>query len=248
MKKIMKIFKKLIELKKKGYQILTHPKTAMVSVLASATIFLSAIFIGYLVAQLDPDGYNIIDNYISDMGSLNHTPCTLFLDFGAMITSFTLLPYFFYLDKYLAPFSRNPNEPSSSGLRLRLSSYGLLFSMVSMFGFFGIGYFSEDRSDILRDVGLPGLHGPFSYLVFGGLIVTGIFFGLLILLYHTKIPRLLGLYMIVVPIIPGLNFVNGVDPSRPFWEWMILFSIFIWIIPVGVYLLLDIREKLKSES
>ncbi|MHA1294924.1 MAG: DUF998 domain-containing protein [Promethearchaeota archaeon] len=243
----MKLLKKLDDLKNKIYNFLTDPKKVIISIYASGIVFFSAIIIGVIVAQFDPDGYNFIDNYISDMGSFNHTPLPYFLDYGAMITSFLLIPMAFYMDKTLAPFPNNPDkQEKTSRLRLRLSSYALLFFLIGLVGFFSIGLFSEDRSDLLKPViGVGGLHGLFSYVVFGGLVIAGIFLGLLIVLYRTIIPKYLGIYMIFIPPIPAILFLANIPPSQPFFEWLLLFSIFTWIIPVGLLLIKQAKEELS---
>lgn len=237
----------LANLKNRVYDFLTSPKVVIRSTFIASGIFLPAVIIGVIVAQFDPDGYNMIDNFISDMGSFNHTPLPYFLDYGAMLTCFFMIPLGFYIDKVLAPLPRNLNEPrESSRFRLRLGSYGLMFFLIGLIGFFGIGLFSEDRSGLLKPWGLPGLHGPFSYVVFGGLAFAGLFFGFLIVLYRTLIPKALGVYMMFIPPIPGVLFILGADPSRPFWEWMLLFSLFLWIIPVGLLIIIHAKEELKN--
>ena len=254
----MMILKVLVKIKNAVNDFLTHPATAIIATLGAMGIWLSFLTIGYFVAQLDPDGYNIIDNYISDMGSLNHTPNPFFLDYGAMITSFLLIPALFYLERrLLAPLPRERNViRESSKLRLRLGSYTSFFMIIGLIGLYGIGFFSEDRSNILEPYGISiGLHGPFSYVVFGGLVVAGIFGGLLMFIYSFAIFKntlfkilgtLMGLYMIIVPPIPAYLFITGAAPSMPYWEWMLLFAIMGWLIPAGALVTTDATKILKS--
>jgi len=246
------------KIKNRVYDFITHPKTAKFSTLLAMLVFLPAIIIGVIVAQLDPDGYTIVDNYISDLGSFNHTPVPLFLDWGAMITAFLLIPAVFYLDRLFAPYSRDLDAPrESSRLRLRLSSYALLFMLVGLIGLFGIGFFSEDRSNILEPWGVSiGLHGPFSYVVFGGLVIAGIFAGFVVFLYKSSIPRILGIYMIFIPAIPALCFlgiISAPDPrpewwTSPFWEWMLLFAIVVWLVPSGLVVIQEANKQLAPRK
>jgi hypothetical membrane protein len=242
------IFAVLAKVKNRIYDAMMHPKTVIISTIAAMAVFLPAITIGYFVAQLDPDGYNIIDNFISDLGSFNHTPNPIFLDYGAMITAFLLIVPAFYLDGMMAPYSRDPNNrKESSRLRLRLASYALFFMLVGLIGLFGIGFFSEDRSRILEPWGVQiGLHGPFSYVVFGGLILAGIFGGFLLFIYHPPIYKLMGLYMVFIPPIPAILFIIGYAPSAPYWEWMMLFAIMGWLIPAGLVSIKRALDDLKS--
>ena len=134
---------------------------------------------------------------------------------------------------------------------------------IGLIGFFGIGLFSEDRSRILEQYGIiigtqgqsVGLHEVFSVVVFGGLVIAGIFAGILVFIYSSVIFRkpifkilvaLIGLYMIFIPPIPAYQFVMGNAPSAPFWEWMMLFAIMAWLVPTGFLVIKDARRSLKT--
>ncbi|MHA1660464.1 MAG: DUF998 domain-containing protein, partial [Promethearchaeota archaeon] len=146
----MEIIKSLKEKKSKIYDFLINPKTVKVSLYLALVTFIPALIIGILIAQLDPDGYNFVDNYISDLGSFNHTPMPYFLDYGAMITSILLIPFTFYMERQLAPFPTNSEDLKNyTRMRFRLGGAGLFWMFLGLIGFFGIGFFSEDRSDFL---------------------------------------------------------------------------------------------------
>ena len=220
------------------YNFLTDLRVVKYGTLMGLIIFISAILIGIIVAQFDPDGYNIIDNYISDMGSINHTPYPFILDFGNMISSILFIPSAFYLEKKLAPLPQNPEELRDiSRMRLRLSSYGVIMMLLGFIGMFGTGLFSEDRSTILN------LHWLFTIVVFVGLAMTGFFFGLLIVFYNSNFPKLLGIYMILGPsVIAGILFSQGFQPLH---EWIMLGSLFMWIIPSCIISVKNINQELK---
>jgi len=218
---------------------LTIPKIVRISSIGVIVIFISALIIGVIVAQFDPDGYNIIDNYISDLGSFNHTPLPYFLDYGAMISAFLLIPILFYMEKQFAPLPKDEKDLQEySRMRFRLSSLGFLWMLFGTVGFFGIGLFSEDRTTPL------GLHMIFSIIVFSGFVISGIFFGLLIIFYPTRIPRPIGIFMIFGPTIVAIIFLLNFPPSKPFWEWMLMISIFLWTIPVGIIIIKKTSNKL----
>ena len=99
--------------------------------------------------------------------------------------------------------------------------------------------FSEDRTTKL------GLHFTFSVIVFAGLAI-GAFFNGIAILFHLKktlFPRLLGLYMMVGPFIATILFIfPPITTTRSFLEWMMLFSAFIWLIPVAFLILRSFKS------
>lgn len=229
----MGFYRKILDLKSNIYEFLTKPKTVRFSIISAGITFFSAIIIGVIVAQFDPDGYNIVDNYISDMGSFKHTPMPYFLDYGAMITSILMIPTIYYMEKRLAPSPLNSNSKTFPRMRYRLSGLGFFFMFMGAFGFFMIGLFSEDRTTSL------GLHFFFSHVVFAGMVLCSFFYGLLILFYDTPIPKLIGLYMTIFPLTAGLLMIYYFNPL---FEWIMLFSLLIWMIPVFLIFLKDLKE------
>ena len=145
----------------KIYNSLTNPKNVKNAAMIGVISMISALILGVIVAQFDTDGYNIFDNYISDMGSFNHTPFPYLLDFGLMITACSMIPALFYVEKLLAPLPQNAEDLREfSRMRLRLGSYGFIWMAIGLIGMFGVGFFSEDRTTSL------GLHWIFTIVVF----------------------------------------------------------------------------------
>ena len=233
----------------RAYAFLTKPKIVKWSTIAGFSVYSLTIIIGYIIAQfdpagpfargkLDPAGYNIVENFISDMGSIKYTPFPFLLDFGCMITSFLLIPTIFYMEKLLAPLPEKAEDLPCSRMRLRLGSYGFIWMVIGLIGMFGVGLFSEDRTTVLD------LHWTFTIVVFGGLAIGGMFFGLLILFYDTLLPKLLGLYMVFVPstcaaIAFGLGF-------RPILEWIMFFSLLAYLFVGGLIVLKHINQELAT--
>jgi hypothetical protein len=122
-----------------------------------------------------------------------------------------------------------------SRLRFRLSSFAFIFSIIGNFGYIGVGIFSADRDYEFLSVLGQGPHGIMSYLAFGGFTIGAFFMGWLIVLYNTKIPKILGIYGIFGPLIVAIW--NLID-STPLLEWMLLFSILIWIIPLSLIVIM----------
>ena len=100
-------------------------------------------------------------------------------------------------------------------------------------GYFGVGIFSADRDYAKLSILGQGPHGIMSYLAFGGFTFGAFFMGWLIVLYDTKIPKPLGVYGILGPLTVAI--INLIE-STPFIEWLLLFSILAWVIPLSLIL------------
>ncbi|MBA7715717.1 hypothetical protein ES703_124771 [subsurface metagenome] len=124
-----------------------------------------------------------------------------------------------------------PSKPEEynkvTRLRYRIASYAFLTSIIGNLAYIGVGIFSEDRDYRISYV---GMHGVMSGLAFGGFTLGAFFLGWLIVLYDVKIPKTLGLYGIFGPSTTIILFgiIGG-----PLWEWLLLFSILAWIIPLS---------------
>ncbi|MHA2280499.1 MAG: hypothetical protein ACXAC5_06580 [Promethearchaeota archaeon] len=222
----------------KFYNFITNYNVVKVSASIVMIGYIFLLVIGVIIAALlDPDGYTIWDNWISDLGSSNHTPAPFLYDIACIIAGFMTIPLTFYMEKLLAPLPNriNPREQHYSRLRFRLSSFAFLFSIIGNLGYIGVGIFSADRDfEFLSMLG-QGPHGIMSYLAFGGFSFGAFFMGWLIVLYDTKIPKILGIYGIFGPLtISILNLIK----STPLLEWFLLFSILIWVIPLSLVVLL----------
>ena len=204
-----------------------HLKAVRISGFICISLFLISIILGLIVAQFDTDGFNIIENDISDLGTSNHTPIPLLLDFGAMSMGILLIPMVLYINKLLTSHSQNADKTKAER---RLSSFfnalGTLGLIVGLMGLFGLGLFSKDRTTELH------LHANFAIVCFIGIISGGFFIGLTILFYPKIFSRVLGIYMIVIPPIPFFLLMFGQPPLSPIYEWIMISSIFIWLIPM----------------
>ena len=217
---------------------------------------LLTFLIGLLIAIgiaffFGPDSYNIIDNYISDLGSIRYTPAPFILDLIAMITAIFLVPIFFYfLIIETAGSARkicNPEEKlivrfHNFGINLH-SIFGFTSLIIAAVGLFAIGLFSEDRSTDLN------LHFWFSVIVFAGLAFGALFSGISIILRKTIFNRILGIYMAIVPFTISVMFLfPPVGMTRPLIEWMMFFAALNWIIPMAIMMLRHIKKAPSSEN
>jgi hypothetical membrane protein len=234
----MSIRESINEARAKFYTIVTNYNVVKFSAMIVMVGYISLLIIGVIVATLlDPEGYTIWDNWISDLGSLDHTPAPILYDIACIVAGSMTLPLTFYMEKLLAPLPERTQltELHYSRLRFRLSSFAFLFSIIGNLGYIGVGIFSADRDYEFLEILGEGPHGLMSYLAFGGFTFGAFFMGWLIVLYNTKIPKILGVYGIFGPFITAI--VNLID-STPLLEWMLLFSILIWIIPLSLIVLL----------
>lgn len=212
--------------KKNLIEKVTNPKIVKFSTIAALIVAFSCLIIGYIIAQFGPHGYNMFDNYISDMGSRRYTPFPYMRTISNLISSPLFLPLTFYMKKQLIPKSQEISKPRRIlGI---LGFIGMLFIFIGMI-FTGI---------ITEDVNLQ-IHIYIAIIaIFGGLLAT-ISNGILITKYDTNIPKKVGIYMtLCMPIIAILTIIG--IPSRIFYEWIFLFAIYSWIILCSVFLL---KEK-----
>jgi hypothetical membrane protein len=117
-------------------------------------------------------GYNIWNNFISDLGSINSTPIPNLFNVIILITSVFIIPAFLYNYKYLTKNTKiivfNSQKKSFRtvfNIIIYINAlFGLILLLIGTIGMFGIGIFSEDRTTQFN------LHFYFSALVFIGLI------------------------------------------------------------------------------
>ncbi len=231
--------------KRSFYEKLTHPKAVKVCVLIAFFTFIPGLIIGVIIASVfGPNGYNIVDNWISDLGSFNTTPTPFILDSIAMVTAILMVPIFLYIKDEFVKIPKEAGSNAKAPLAIKICAYlGLFFMFVGDIGLFGIGLFSEDRNTALN------LHMVFSAIVFGGFAIGALFTGFAIIYKNQMLPRQFGYFMVVGPPFATLLFV--IDYTDPFisiklLEWMMLFAIFVWMIPLCVSLIKNLNQKLAQ--
>ncbi|TXT67333.1 MAG: putative Frag1/DRAM/Sfk1 family protein [Promethearchaeota archaeon] len=221
---------------------LTQPELINICIILSFIIFISGLAIATLIAFFTR-GFNIWENYISDLGSIRYTPTPFILDIIAIITSVLLVPVSIYFSWSLYKETKTDVEGKSKGFFIFLKVFiiiGFIFLLSSSVGFFGIGVFSEDRTTSL------GLHNFFSYIVFGSFAFSSMFNGIVLLSqnenFQVMYPRIIGAIMLFVNVPISILFLV-LPPLLPreFLEWIMLFSVFAWIMPTT----LIIRKSLK---
>ncbi len=229
MKSIMTFRQSINNARSRFYNVVTDYKIVKIYSLAAMVLYLLLLLIAVLIAVFfGPRGYTIWTHMISDLGGSRHTPVPIIYDIACLIAGTLTIPLAFYTENFFAPLPEKDGKAHRiSRLRFRLSSYAFFFSIMGSFALFGNGIFSEDRNFPVLD--FASIHDIVSFFAFGGFSLGAFFLGWLVLLYNTKIPKILGIYGIIVPISMFFAFLLTMEPLI---EWCLLFSILIWIMPL----------------
>jgi len=215
------------------YDKIINFKIVRISVIIGFSLYIPLLVIAVIIAFLfGPESFNIWLHNISDLGSIRYSPAPYLYDLAGIIAGIFTIPFSFYMEKILAPMPEKKDINSISRLRFRLGSYAFLFSIIGNIGYIMVGMFSEDRNYF-------GLHIISSVLAFAGFVLGAFFMGWLIVLYDTKIPKIIGIYGILGPFSMSLvylvvlfNFIQ----LEPFFEWILLFAVLGWLIPLIITL------------
>lgn len=230
------------------YNKLTAPKTIKICGYSTMVLFFGLISLGVIVAvAFGSHNYNIIDHWISDLGSIDYTPAPFLLDIAVISAGILLFPFHLYLEKYLAPIPRVPADlPAPPRMAYRLMSLSFFFNCLGSLGMIGVGVFSEDRD-------IADLHFIFSVLLFGSFAIGAIFLGLRFsFMKQDLLPKpynfIVGLYGICVPIPVGLIAAFNVFDETgiaKLMEWVIFFVLIGLIVPIFVSSLRHAERQLK---
>ena len=228
----------------KFYNKLTSPQTIRFCGYSVMGLYIGLVCIAYIVAFLfGSESYSIFNNYISDLGSIRFTPFPIIYDLACVFAGILTIPFIFYLERYIAPIPQSQDElPAPHRWTYRLVGLNFFFNMLGSIFYVGVGIFSEDRDYF-------GMHGICSYVTFGGFAFAALFLGITLLFTKQNIvPKpfncIIGSIGIVLPItIAILNLIYG----GPLLEWLLLFAILIWTIPLFLYSL-NHAHKLISKS
>ncbi|MFX0008559.1 MAG: hypothetical protein ACFFAV_17750, partial [Candidatus Hermodarchaeota archaeon] len=88
----------------KFYKKLLKKKLIRICIYIQFVIFYPGLIIAILIAnKSNPlEGYNLINNYISDLGSLKFTPALYIYNSIVILTGIINIPIFLYLEEYLS--------------------------------------------------------------------------------------------------------------------------------------------------
>ncbi len=241
----------------RAYNTVTAPKTIKIFGLGAIGLYLGLLGVAVLVAVITRPPYTIWDNWISDLGSSNHTALPIFYDLACIFAGTLTIPFHFYLERYLAPIPRTPEElPAPNRWSYRLMSLGFFFSMLGSIFYIGVGIWSGDRATM----GDVNMHGICSGGAFIGFAFAATFVGIALTVSDRKVVPspfnyILGAYGVYGPMaVIMLNAFWMLDVREftqvtgPFLEWLLLFSILIWIIPLALFALNHAKKVEHGEA
>ena len=261
------------------YKMLTHPKVVKFSCIGATFVWISSVVLAILIGQLDPAGpsydpagFNILINYISDLGNLDLTPMPIIIDFGMMQTSILMIPVSFYLRKVLI-------GDRSKKLRKLMGNLTLICMLIAMCGLFLTGVISEDVGEKLDSIiGPPfpnyfwhDIVADFAFIFF---MVSGILVASQFIIFPDILEQQIGMKQtittrvllaintwVLTPIffiffytVPYLWYTDAfwtflpLWQWAPFWEWLLMFSLSAWILLVSNLLLIrSINRELAKK-
>ncbi len=218
------------------FKVLSNPRLLIVTSLGSIITFILGIIIAVIVANSSPNGYNLIDNYISNLGSSKFTPAPFIFNGTCMITAVLLFcPILYFYNIIRNVIAEIPSSSSQSSKMRIFSALGCICTLFAVIGIFMIGIYNEEHE---------AEHVLFAAFGFGGLMIGGVFYGLLIALYPMPLPKWLGYYMCVGPIAAGILTGFSAPPSRPFWEWISLFAVMAWLFYITYFIVIDAKKRI----
>ncbi len=229
----------------RAYNKLTAPRTIRFCGFAVMVGYIGLLIIGVIIAAtLDPEGYTVWDNWISDLGSIENTPAPYLYDIACGAAGILSMPFIFYQEKYIAPIPRSPEElPAPPRMTYRTMGLAFFFSMLGNFFYIFVGIFSGDRNYF-------DLHNIFSYLTFGFYAFGTLFLGFTLMTTRQNIvPRpfnfIIGPIGMIAPI--SVAILNVID-STPIREWGLLWAIMGFVIPVFLFTLMHAQKQIKNEK
>jgi len=232
-------------LSNKIYNFLINPNIIIKCGILLLILYPGLIILGIFIAMFfGTEGYSIYLHYISDLGSIKITPTPFLYDIACIIAGSLSLPFLFYLEKIIAPIPINPEElPAPHRWVYRLMGAAFISYLLGCIFYIGVGIFSADRNYFY-------LHDICSYGAFAGYIFAELFLGLLLIFSKQKfIPKvigiILGIFGLIFPVyIGGLNILYG----GPFYEWLLLIVILIWMIPINIFLILNAKREINKRN
>jgi hypothetical membrane protein len=236
----------------KSSSTVVHPTLVKWMIYLALIEFLAGIILAISVAyafggsRVGPGQFSIVNNYISDLGSHHYTLVPSIFDATMMATAILICPLLHAMHKLLlSNWAGQANEAATRHKFTRvLLAIGAALAVVGVAGFLGVGVFSEDRSTIGS---FHQMHLIVSILVWGGLALASLFYGVVAMRIQCFIPRSLGFFMIVGPVLSVILFTTAAFilpefiPSRPL-EWLMLACAFWWMVPVGLILLRSMKN------
>ncbi len=198
-----------------------HSKKVIKTFLVGAmAVYLSLLVISLLIAtNFGTVEFNITKRTISDLGNSLFTPAPFLFDLACSFSGVITIPYSFYICNSIV---------IDGSLKKRIvSRSGLIFGVVGGLGYTFVGIFSLERS------GPNGIvHTISAIMAFTGFVFSILFFSIPVLLHQNIVYKVFGASGIAVPLI--MLFLNSIL-AVPLLEWLLLFSILFYIVPLNYW-------------
>ena len=218
----------------KIYKRILAKKTVRICIYTFFIIFYPGLVLAITIAEVyGPKGYNIFNNYISDLGSIRYTPAPFILDVLLICTSLLLIPIFLYLEQILVSGPNLSKRFLNKSIFIKiLARIGKISFILGSIGLLGAGIFNEDFSPF-------NIHLFTAILFFGGYFIGAFSTGLIILLKKVIIPKAIGYIMVFNSsgIFILYAFIKVSFITYYFIEWCLFLSILIWFIPITIIIL-----------
>ncbi len=229
----------------KFYKRLLKKKLVRICIYIEFIIFYPGLILAIIIAnEFSQDGYNLISNYISDLGSINFTPTPYIYNSIVILTGIITIPIFMYLEEYLSSNITTTNTITLSSKSTRLlARIGKIIFLFGSIGLFSVGVFSEDFS-------IFPIHILFSVMAFAGFTLGGTISGFLIIVKKTIFPKIIGYYMTIYSLgLILLRFFHFIPLiTLPLIEWAWFLGILMWLVPITSILLREIYKSNKNQN
>lgn len=166
-------------------------------------------------------GFNLILNYISELGCKKVIPYPYFHNLTCVFGGLVTIPTNYYIRKKLCI------QYKKSRYSIIFLKIGVVFGIVGSISYIFLGVFSIDRA------GPEQLfHGLATFLSFGGYIASIFFFSINIILSHKCKLKNLGAFGVVIPFLLFLYSIIAI----PLIEWLLLGSIVLFMLCLEYYI------------
>ncbi|MFX1389398.1 MAG: hypothetical protein ACFE9Z_04960 [Promethearchaeota archaeon] len=208
--------KEIPPIKKKISYIELYKKSTKIMIISSFSLYLLFLFMsmGFAFSQ----GYTMITNTISQLGTFLITPFPFLFDISSIFGGIATLTFSCYFYKRLK--LERYQTTHFKKIMYQIPRYAI---MTGGIGIILVGVFSLDRS-----FGLG--HDICSGIAFGGFIVSLLGFSIMTFQLDINIPKYFG----IGGILPFLTFVSFCIFSSPLSEWLLLFSIIGTVTPLYI--------------
>ena len=137
---------------------------------------------------------NLWTHPVSDLGSSEYSPIPFIFDLSCIWAGILTMPVYISMKARLSAITQSENNACDL-IRSKLTTYGSIMGVIGALGCIFVGIFSYDR---------PGpnelYHNISSGMAFGGLTFSILLFSLYILLTNSRLPKLFGIYGLLLPL------------------------------------------------